>query len=402
MDSKKANSVALSAGSVGLVGCLMPFYRNDSMLEYALDGNDGAIELFIALIIILVVAIKAKGANNFSKKHAAIVALASLYILKDFDEPLDFFEDAAIGGKLILVSLFLALISAIIGLLKGSSGSVARKPSAKKGLDSLFSLLGVLPIPGMSKGSRGGAVVVSNSGVPKRFKMLRHSRFIQFPRLNFGTNLSPHKMHWTIEEALEDQGVSNVKPIGPVCTSYWTKVVPGENGLVANVADYIPFEGGFTGNRGEAVPSWVRLAIFGAGALFLLGGAAGVVALSILGILGAAGLSIFAWYWKTYRCGSITMLYRGMYTTAEDESADLNDWRFSVDMMFSVDVKKPLFGTAIGSEVVAPIYAYVEESLRNDLTTTKGQRTLPELVTRKPSELEKRFPVTEQKAGEQL
>ena len=239
----------------------------------------------------------------------------------------------------------------------------------------------------------GKLTSIVSGGTPKRFNMLRHSRFIQFPTLNFTKELTPHDMHWIIEEALEDQGVSDINSNGPNIQTHWTKIVPGENGKESNVADYMPFEGGFTGSRGEAVPSWVKLAIFGAAALVLLGGAAQVVALSILGILGVAGLSIFTWYWKTYRCGTVSMLYRGTYMKPENDSANPNDWRFSVDMMFSVNVKKPMVGTAIGSEVVAPIYAYIESSLTNDLRSERTLRSMPELVSRKASDYEKRFPM---------
>ncbi len=148
----------------------------------------------------------------------------------------------------------------------------------------------------LGKLSLGKLTKIVSGGTPKRFNMLRHSRFIQFPTLNFTKELTPHDMHWIVEEALEDQGVTDINSTGPNIQTHWTKIVPGENGKEANFADYMPFEGGFTGRRGEAVPSWIRLAIFGAAALVFLGATTQAVVLTVIGFLGAVGLSMYVAY----------------------------------------------------------------------------------------------------------
>ena len=65
-----------------------------------------------------------------------------------------------------------------------------------------------------------------------------------------------------------------------------------------------------------------------------------------------------------------------------------NDWQFTLDMMVSINLEKP-----IGKAVVDPIYAYVEGSLVRDLSTSKGLRYQPELISMKKDQFEMRFPV---------
>jgi hypothetical protein len=387
MNSRQANNAALAAGALGLIACFMPLMEGGpSFFDAVKAGITDGYVVFGGYAVVLVCAGLAMKNGDFTKQLAIGVTVGSAIALLKVRDGLDL---PGMTGKLLLLAAVVGLAAGIVGIMKAGSGGYSRGGAGKKGLGSLFSGLGG------SKGSGRRSIVSTNSGAPKRFKMLRHSRFIQFPRLQFGKNLTPHKMHWIIEEALEDQGVTNVNSVGPVCVNHWTKVVPGENGHVANVADYMPFEGGFTGSRGEALPSFLKLAMFVTVLLALVLSALNPI-VGLLGWIGAFGLAVFIWHWNTYRRGTVSMLYRGMYTIPDDDSAKGNDWKFTVDMMFSVNVKKPLIGEAIGSEVVAPIYAYIEESLRNDLTTTKGLRFLPELITRKRSQLEMRFPVEQQ------
>ena len=224
-------------------------------------------------------------------------------------------------------------------------------------------------------------------GSPKRFDMLRHTRFLQFPTQEFGNNVTPHQMHWSLEESLEDQGVSDIKGEGPTVITHWTKVVPGENGKESNVADYMSFEGHISGRRGEPVPAWAKLGRILSIVLTFIGGAAQLPLLLILGLLGGFGFSLFIWYWNKFRCGQVTCLYRGTYMQPAEETRK-NDWRFSLDLMCSINLEKE-----IGKAVVDPIYAYMETSLLNDISKSKGTRTQPELISRKKDSFEVRFPV---------
>ena len=189
-----------------------------------------------------------------------------------------------------------------------------------------------------------------------------------------------------MEECLEDQGVSNIRASEPTVTKHWTKVVPGENGKEANVADYMSFEGWLTGRRGEPVPAWAKLGRILSLVFVPIGGMIDP-AIATLAVLAAIGFSYFISYWNRYRCGQIYTLYRGTYMEPTD-STRKNDWQFSMDLMVSINLEKP-----IGKAVVDPIYAYVEGALLRELSTSKGLRSQPELISLKKDQFEMRFPV---------
>ena len=237
-----------------------------------------------------------------------------------------------------------------------------------------------------------GSIATPGSGLPKRYSMLRHAKFVQFKTLDFTAGMTPHDFHWRVEEALEDQGVASISGSGPSVSSYWTPLVPGENGTDTNVADYMSFEGGLTGKRGEPIPLWIKLGIV---ISFLIAQVLPTITFEPLVIVfwwivtGVfAGLAV---YWRMYKKGTVAMRYRGTYT--RQNTGQGHHGKFSVDLMFSVNVKKPLFGEAIGMTVIEPIYNYIETSLCADLETSRPLRFLPEMVSRNKNDYEDRFPV---------
>jgi hypothetical protein len=82
-------------------------------------------------------------------------------------------------------------------------------------------------------------------------------------------------------------------------------------------------------------------------------------------------------------------MYRGVYLQPETVDAKKNSWRFAVDMMFSVHVRRP-----IGLPTVEPVWQVVQDRLhaavRGDAASYKS---LPELVSESPKAFEARFPV---------
>ena len=110
------------------------------------------------------------------------------------------------------------------------------------------------------------------------------------------------------------------------------------------------------------------------------------MAVGVLITLIAAGVTT---YWKRYRRGDVRAKYRGIYLQPEDVSPGVTSWRFAVDLMFSVDVKKP-----IGKPMVDPVYHFVSEQLSNEMQKPQGTKSLPELISEKANDFEKRFPVT--------
>jgi len=245
---------------------------------------------------------------------------------------------------------------------------------------------------GRRRRAQGSTASVISGAIPVRHAMLRHSKFVQFESQNFSRELSPHDLHWRLEEGLEDQGITGVTGAGPRIISQWTPVVPGEHGERANVADYLAIEGGFRGKRGEAVPMWMKIGMVVSFVVLFLG--AMISQESPISLLGAFGLLVFtafAAYWKTYRQGEISVLYRGTYHQGPDGAGSMGE--LSLDLMFSVHAKKPLIGEAIGMAVIEPAYDYVVDGLRHDIRVPRPLRTLPELVSRNKNHYESRFPV---------
>ena len=227
-------------------------------------------------------------------------------------------------------------------------------------------------------------------GVPiRRYEMLRHSRFIQFPRIEFGQEMTPHQVHWAIQDSLEDQGVADIKAYAPSLSTHWSKVPTGEGGNERNVSDYCVFEGGLKGSRGEPVPVWLKVLCVLAPVLgFMAANVANQGTLLVLGVLVGLGAFLYMSYLKKYRRGDVEMLYRGIYLAPEHLNPGQLSWRFSVDLMFSVNVKKP-----IGKPMVEPVYQAIVQDLLAQIKSNTKYKMLPELITLDPKALEARFPV---------
>jgi hypothetical protein len=222
----------------------------------------------------------------------------------------------------------------------------------------------------------------------RRYEMLRHTKFYQFPRQNFGQEMTPHQIHWGIQETLEDQGVADITEYYPSIINHWSKVPIGEGGQEKNTSDYCAFEGAIKGSRGEPVPVWLKVVAF----LFpflgftLAQSAESPLVLVLFGLLWLASL-YGIWYWKKFRRGDVCMLYRGIYLQPLEASSQ-NSWTFSVDIMLSVNIMKP-----IGKPLVEPVYQAITNNLLTEIKSTGNAKILPELISMVPDELERRFPI---------
>lgn len=224
--------------------------------------------------------------------------------------------------------------------------------------------------------------------------MLRHTLFYQFPKIEFTEDMTPHQIHWGVQEALEDQGVADITSFEPEIINHWSKVPHGQNGKEKNISDYCAFEGGLKGSKGEPVPTWLTIAIIVTPIFFYFVNLATYspydpdtsLFMTFLGFIAEMGLVYYAWYWKTYKRGQVALLYRGIYQLPTDKNT--TGWRFSVDIMLSVDVKKP-----IGLPLVKPVYQLITADLMNQLRPNNVIKRQPEKVSMVPQDFERRFPV---------
>lgn len=233
----------------------------------------------------------------------------------------------------------------------------------------------------------------------KRYEMLRHTLFYQFPKMSFNEEMTPHQIHWGIQEALEDQGVADITTFDPEIITHWSKVPKFENGNEKNISDYCAFEGGLKGSKGEPVPVWLKVAIIlvpmlgfmmsaniGSDSYYDSDASRNATIVMMLTVLATLGLSYFAWYWKTYKRGQVALLYRGIYQLPQDKNT--TGWQFSVDIMLSVDVKKQ-----IGLPTVKPAYELITQNLESLLRAESVIKEQPEKISMKPQDFETRFPV---------
>lgn len=270
--------------------------------------------------------------------------------------------------------------------------------------EMIIALAGILFIVGIvqivkSKSANSTPTVFGNPFLPNRFKMLRHSAYYQLATLRFGQELTPHQFHWRIQEALEDQGLEEIKSTLPSISTHWSKVVPGENGHEANRADYLPFEGGLIGSKGQPVPLGLKIMPFVFFILFQITYNPYEYenyAAMFMGFLGFSSI-IAIILWRRYRRGFLNIYYRGTYIQPKGDngaSGHHNDWEFSIDLMISINSHvAPFINYEAGLALVEPMFTFVrtnERSIFEDNTFNKIQSTM---ISSNPEEFEQRFPV---------
>ena len=206
-----------------------------------------------------------------------------------------------------------------------------------------------------------------------------------------------------MQEGLEDQGLEEIKSTAPNISTHWSKIVPGENGHEANRADYLPFEGGLIGSKGQPVPLALKVMPFVCFVLYQItyepytyyGSDSENYTAMFMVLLGFASV-IGIILWRRYRRGFLNVYYRGTYIQPKGDNniVNQNDWEFSVDLMISINSHvAPFINYEAGLELVEPMFTFVKTNKRSifkDNSFTKIQATM---VSSNPEDFEQRFPV---------